>query len=354
MSATGKLRVGVLGATGLVGQRLVASLEDHPWFELAEVAASDRGVGIPYGEVVRWHQPGPVPPVAAGLPLLPCDARAFTAQMVFSALDAPVAREVEPAFRSSGCIVVSNASAHRQDPEVPLVIPEVNPDHLFLVGMQQARYGGAILANPNCSTIGLCLALEPLRRARTLRAVSVTTLQALSGAGYPGVPSLDLLDNVCPHIPGEEEKLEAEPCKIFGERVGAEIAPDPLRLSAQCNRVAVREGHLLSISCSSDAELSAADAAGFIRAYRSPLDGMGLPSAPVRPVLLRDEVDRPQPLRDRDAEGGMAISVGGLRVTPAGDLRFVALVHNTVRGASGGTLLIAELLVALGYLSGKG
>jgi len=338
--------VAVLGATGVVGQRLVASLASHPNFELVAVAASDRNVGRPYGEAVRWLLPGALPEREAALVLAPCEPGKVEGALLFSALDAGPARAVEPLFRAAGRTVVSNASAYRMDPEVPLVVPEVNADHLELARRQRARYGGCLVTNPNCSTIGLCLALEPLRRAVQLEAVRVTTLQALSGAGYPGVASLDVVDNVLPFIAGEEEKVETEPLKIFGALGPTGVEGASVAVSAQCNRVAVREGHLLSVSVSAKGLPSVGEVEALFRGYTSPLAGRGLPSAPERPVALREELDRPQPLRDRDAAGGMTVSVGRVRRAPAGDLRFVALVHNTVRGAAGGTLLLAELMAA--------
>jgi len=346
----GRVPVAVLGATGVVGQRLVASLETHPWFELVAVAASERSAGRPYGESVRWLLPGEVPSRAAALTLSPCEPERVRGTLVFSALDAGPAREVEPRFRAAGRTVVSNASAHRLDPEVPLVIPEVNASHLELARRQRPRHGGCLVTNPNCSTIGLCLALEPLRRATSLEAVRVTTLQALSGAGYPGVASLDVVDNVLPLIAGEEEKIETEPLKIFGILGPTGVDGAPVAVSAQCNRVAVREGHTLCVSISGRDLPDAAGAEALLRGFRSPLAGRGLPSAPERPVLLREESDRPQPLRDRDASAGMAVSVGRVRRTPAGDLRFVAVAHNAVRGAAGGTLLLAELMAAEGLV----
>ena len=345
-----KLKVALLGATGMVGQRFVQLLEGHPWFELAALVASDRSAGKPYGEAARWLLPGGVPKRAAGMPVRPLDPGGIEADFAFSALDAATASEAEPAFRAAGFTVISNASALRMDPQVPLVIPEVNADHLALLAPQRARYGGAVAANPNCSTIGLCLSLEPLRRAFGLRRVLVTTLQALSGAGHPGVASLEALDNVIPEIAGEEAKLRAEPAKIFGQIEGGSVRPAGLPLGAQCNRVPVRDGHLLSVSVELERPAGMEEVRRAFMGYRSPLAGRGLPSAPERPVVLEEGFARPQPLLDRDRSGGMAVTVGRLQPCPILGLRYAALVHNTIRGAAGGTLLIAEVMKAQGLL----
>lgn len=348
MAERAKKRVAVLGATGAVGQRFVQLLAVHPWFEISALAASEKSAGRSYGEAVRWLLPGGIPERAACMEVVPPDPEAVRADLVFSALEACAASRVEPAFRDSGAVVVSNASSFRQDPEVPLVIPEVNAGHLEALARQRHRYGGAIVTNPNCSTIGLCLALEPLRRAFGLRSASVTTMQALSGAGHPGVASLDALDNVLPEIPGEEEKVEREPRKIFGSFESGGFRAHDLAVSAQCNRVAVRDGHALSVSVKLGREAGIDEVRRAFFDYRSPLEGLGLPSAPHSPVVLEEAPCRPQPLLDRDASGGMAVTVGRLRECPVLDFRLVALVHNTIRGAAGGTILIAEYLAAKG------
>ncbi len=346
-----RLKVGILGATGSVGQRFVQLLSGHPWFEPAALAASPKSEGKPYGETVRWLLPGGPPEGVRDMPVLPPDPDRIQADVVFSALDAASARDLEPAFRSAGRTVISNASAFRMDPLVPLVIPEVNPDHLALVADQRKRYGGAIVANPNCATIGLCLSLGPLRAAFGLRRVLVTTLQALSGAGHPGVPSLDALDNVVPEIAGEEEKLRTEPAKIFGALEGGGVRPAGMTVGAQCNRVPVRDGHLLSVSVEVARPAGVAGAARAFREFVSPLAGLGMPSAPDRPVVLEDGFARPQPLLDRNRSGGMAVTVGRLAPCPVLGLRYAALVHNTVRGAAGGTILLAELMKVRGMLA---
>jgi aspartate-semialdehyde dehydrogenase len=350
MAERAKKRVAVLGATGAVGQRFVQLLAVHPWFEISALGASEKSAGRLYGEATRWLLPGGVPERAASMAVASPDPEAVRADLVFSALDADAASRLEPAFRDGGAVVVSNASSFRQDPEVPLVIPEVNPGHLEAVTDQRKKYGGAIVTNPNCSTIGLCLALDPLRKAFGLESVSVTTMQALSGAGYPGVASLDALDNVLPEIKGEEEKVEREPRKIFGTRADGVFVQAALRVSAQCNRVPVRDGHTLSVSVKLGREAGLEEVRRAYRDFRSPLEGLGLPSAPNHPVILEEAPCRPQPLLDRDASGGMAVTVGRLCGCPVLGYRFVALVHNTIRGAAGGTILIAEYMLAKGLV----
>ncbi|MDZ7296255.1 MAG: aspartate-semialdehyde dehydrogenase [candidate division KSB1 bacterium] len=341
-----RIQVAVLGATGLVGQRMVQLLAGHPWFELAEVAASEQSAGKRYAEAARWFLAGGCPENAGDKEVLPCRPDSVKAPVVFSALDAEAASEIESAFRRAGRVVISNARSHRWDPEVPLVIPEINASHLELAERQKRTYGGAIVTNPNCTTIGLCLALEPLRLRFGLRRVMVTTMQALSGAGYPGVPALDIMDNVLPEIAGEETKVEQEPRKIFGRLTATGVELADLAISAQCNRVATREGHLLSVSVELERKADLQEVQQAFITYISPLAGLGLPSAPARPVVFTTEPCRPQPLRDREAAGGMAVTVGRLRECPVLDYRFVALVHNTVRGAAGGTALVGELLAA--------
>ncbi len=350
MGDSGKIKVAILGATGAVGQRFVQMLSRHPRFEPSTLAASERSAGKAYGEAVHWILPGGIPEGISDQTVLPTDPERIQEQLVFSALDSTTAKVTEAAFRRAGRIVVSNASSFRMDPEVPLVIPEINGDHLSLVQDQKNQWGGAIVTNPNCSTIGLCLALEPLRREFGIRRVLVTTLQALSGAGHPGHASLDVLDNVLPEIRGEEEKLESEPAKIFGTRTPEGLVPYPLTTSAQCNRVPVRDGHLLSISVELEQKAPEEAVREAFMTYRSPLSGLGLHLAPESPVVLRNDFARPQPLLDRDASEGMAVTVGRLRECPILDYRFAALVHNTIRGAAGGTLLIAEVMAARGLV----
>ncbi|GAB4374878.1 MAG: aspartate-semialdehyde dehydrogenase [Acidobacteriota bacterium] len=346
------LPVAVLGATGLVGQRLVALLDGHPMFELAQVAASDRSAGRPYARAATWRLPVPVPERAASLEVLPCDPARIDAPVVLSALDASVAREIEAAFAAAGRIVVSNARSWRREPDVPLVVPEVNADHLALIERQREARGwsGAIVTNPNCSVIGLVLALAPLHAEAGVRRVVATTLQAASGAGYPGVPALDLLDNVVPAIPGEEDKLQAEPPKILGTLAGSGVTPAPVTISAHTHRVPVQDGHLIAVSVETGRALAPERAAELMRAYRGEPQRLGLPTAPEAPIRVVEADDRPQPRLDREAGGGMAVTVGRIARCPVLGLRFELLAHNTLRGAAGGTLLLAELLAARGSL----
>ena len=351
-----RLPVAVLGATGAVGQRFVSLLEGHPWFRLAAVCASDRSAGKRYGEAVRWHLDVPLPDEAAAMEVLPCRP-GIDARIAFSGLDASVAGDIEAEFAASGHAVVSNARNHRMAPDVPLLVPEVNADHLELVKTQRKHYpaGGFIVTNPNCSTVGLVMALQPLHAAFGVERVVVATLQAVSGAGYPGVATLDILDNVIPHIDGEEEKIESESRKILG----TPRRPASFSVSAHCHRVPVLEGHTLAVSVGladrngrkgSSRETLAREAIDAFRRFRSPLAGLGLPSLPERPLVVRDEDDRPQPRHDRMAGKGMTVSIGRVRPCPVLDLRFVSLVHNTLRGAAGVAVLNAELLRARGML----
>ena len=344
-----RLRVGILGATGAVGQKLVTLLARHPWLELTAVAASQRSAGRRYGDAVHWLEAVPLPPAVAALlvqeaaPPLACD-------LVVSALDADVAREIEPAFAAAGYPVFSNASAHRMRPDVPLLVPEVNADHLRLVERQP--YGaGFIVTNPNCSTTGLVLALKPLADAFGLDAVQVTTMQAASGAGYPGVSSLDILGNVIPHIAGEEAKLEAEPRKILGTLAGDAVAEHPVTISAQANRVPVLDGHLLSVSVRLSRPAGLDDVRTAFAEFKSPIRDLGLPSAPERPVALLAAGEAPQPRRHAALGGGMVVHVGCVRSCPVLGVRFVALVHNTVRGAAGAAILNAELAIRSGLVA---
>lgn len=346
-----QIPVSILGATGLVGQRLVQMLDGHPWFRVRALAASDNSVGKPYAEAVKWKLGSDMPAFARGMVVQTCDPK-FDVPLVFSALPSDVAGEIEERFAAAGALVSSNASNHRMDPDVPLVIPEVNSDHLELIRVQRARRksGGAIICNPNCSTIHLTLALKPLADQFGLRRVLVTTMQALSGAGYPGVASLDILDNVMPYIGGEEAKLESEPLKILGKRTGDRIAPADFKISASCNRVATSDGHLetASIELVEKAPLEAVRRA--LAEFSAEPQTLKLPTAPAHPIVVREEKDRPQPKLDRDAEKGMATVVGRLRECPVLDFKFTLLGHNTIRGAAGGTLLNAEILVAKGFV----
>lgn len=346
-----KIPVAVLGATGTVGQKFVRLLADHPWFEIASLAASDQSAGRPYGEVVRWREPVPLPERLAGMTI----ARSMPplpGRIAFSALDADVAQDIEQGFARCGAFVVTNTRIHRMDPDVPLMIAEINAGHLGLIERQRAARGwpGAVLANPNCSTAGLVLALAPLHAAFGVEKAFVTTLQAVSGAGYPGVPSLDILGNVIPFIGGEEEKMERETAKILGRVRDGTVEPAPIGLSVQCNRVATVEGHLETVSVGLRRRATPEEAVAAMREFRGPEIVRGLPSSPAAPVEVDPRPDRPQPRLDLERGNGMTVTVGRVRACPLLDLRFVLLSHNTIRGAAGAAVQIGELLVAEGRL----
>ncbi|HEY7356773.1 MAG TPA: aspartate-semialdehyde dehydrogenase [Ktedonobacterales bacterium] len=356
MSSALRIPVAVLGATGMVGQRFIELLAMHPWFRVAAVTGSERRVGQRYGDAVTWRLPSTPPADVLDLPLLAPDA-AFDAPIAFSALPADVAEEIEPLLAARGHVILSNASAYRMAADVPLLIPEVNPDHVALLAEQQARrrWPGLLVTNPNCSAIQVALALRPLADAFGLRRVQVTTLQAISGAGYPGVASYDIVDNVIPYIRSEEEKLEQETQKLLGVYEGGSVRPAAFVVSAQCNRVAVREGHLACLSVElGQPDVSSADLVAAWREFRAEPQALQLPSAPVPLLVVRDEPDRPQPLRDRDTGAGMAVVVGRARPCPILGHKFIVLGHNTIRGAAGASILNAELLLAKGLLDASG
>ena len=355
MTAPGaRIPVAVLGATGSVGQRFVALLADHPWFEIAALTASARSAGKPYGEVVSWVLPTPPPAAAAGMVVQPTEPAPITScPMVFSALDAEVAGPAELAFAAAGSMVVSNARSHRMDPDVPLVVPEINGDHLSLIAAARRDAGaGAIVTNPNCSTIGLVLALKPLVDAFGVEKLHVVTMQAVSGAGLSGLSSLRILDNLIPHIAGEEEKIEAETRKILGSVVDGRITEHGVVVSAQCNRVPVTDGHVLCVSVALERRASIADVRAALESFSGEPQELQLPSAPGRPIVYLDDPDAPQPRLHREIEGGMAAVVGRLRSCPLLDFKFVVLSHNTLRGAARGALLVGEQIVARGLLTG--
>jgi len=348
-----KLRAGVLGATGLVGQRLVSLLAEHPWFELTEVAASERSSGKTYAEAVCWHLDAPIPAAARDLvvksldPSLQCD-------FVFSALDSSVAGGAEEDFARAGYPVVSNSRNHRMDPDVPLLIPEVNAAHLDAIPLQRKNRGydtGFIVTNPNCSTAGLVLVLKPLADAFGLEKIFVVTLQAMSGAGYPGVASLDIQGNVVPFIGGEEEKMESEPQKLLGKWNGERFVDAGLGISAHCNRVPVIDGHLECVSVSLKKIASLLEVCEALRNFEVSSELASLPSALRNPVVVLEEQDRPQPRRDVNVGNGMAAVVGRVRECPLLDVKLTLLSHNLVRGAAGAALLNAELLAARGLLN---
>jgi aspartate-semialdehyde dehydrogenase len=344
-----KIPVAVLGATGTVGQKFVRLLADHPWFEVVAVAASSGSAGRRYAEVVRWRESSALPREVAGMTVQECTP-SVPGTIVFSALDADVAGPIEQAFAEAGAIVVTNTRTHRLDADVPLLIPEVNAEHLELVDCQRESRGwnGAILANPNCSTAALALALAPLHRAFGIERLFVSTMQAVSGAGYPGVPSLDILGNVIPFIGGEEEKIERESRKILGTLVNGAVEPAQFSVSAHSNRVPVADGHMATVSVGFKKPVRPEDAAAALREFKGSSRVAGLPSSPSPPIEVDERIDRPQPRLDVDRGGGMAVIVGRVRPCAVLDLRMVVLGHNTVRGAAGQGVQIAELLVAEG------
>jgi len=349
-----KYPIGILGATGMVGQRFIQLLEDHPWFEITWLAASDRSSGKPYGEAAKWRLDTPLPERIAKMTVALADPEGAP-KIIFAALDAAIARELEPKFANAGCAVVSNSSAYRMAPNVPLVIPEINAEHLHLIEEQPSRResGGYMVTNPNCSTIGLVMALKPIEERFGIEQIFVTTMQAISGAGYPGVPSMDILGNVVPYIGSEEEKMEAETLKLLGRLEGHAVTPLAARISAHCNRVAVEDGHTESVSIKLGSKLgrpvTREDILAAWAEFR-PLAGQGLPMAPEQPVEWAPQNDRPQPRLDRNRGRGMAVTVGRLRPCNLLDWKFTALSHNTIRGAAGAAILNAELLASLGKL----
>jgi aspartate-semialdehyde dehydrogenase len=345
-----KYRVGILGATGMVGQRFIQLLVDHPQFEVSAVAASDRSQGKAYGAACTWRLGGEMPEAVRSLPVQPPNPP-LDCDLVFSSLPGEIARETEGSFAKAGYPVISNSSAFRMDEDVPLLIPEVNHQHLGLLERQKLKYErGFIVTNPNCSTIMLALALAPLHAAFGIESTIATTLQALSGAGYPGVASLDIIDNVLPYIGGEEEKIESETTKILGRFLEARIETAPMAVSAQCNRVNVADGHMAAVRVKLARKASLDEVRDSLASFSSLPQELGLHSAPAKPILVRDEQDRPQPRLDRDAGNGMTVTIGRLKPDTVFDYRFVALSHNTVRGAAGAAILNAELLIALGHL----
>jgi aspartate-semialdehyde dehydrogenase len=347
-----KYRVGILGATGMVGQRFVQLLEDHPQFEVTAVAASDRSQGKSYREACTWRLTGEMPELVRPMTVQP-PSPPLDCDLVFSSLPGDIARESEGSFAEAGYPVISNSSAFRMDEDVPLLIPEVNHEHLGLLERQRTRYpsGGFLVTNPNCSTIMIALALAPLHATFGVESCVATTLQALSGAGYPGVASLDILDNVLPYIGGEEEKIETETKKILGRFNDSQIDTAPMAVSAQCHRVNVNDGHMAAVRVKFARKVELEELREALVSFRSLPQELGLHSAPANPIVIRDEQDRPQPKHDRDAGNGMSITVGRIFPDTVLDYRFVCLSHNTIRGAAGAAILNAELLIATGHLS---
>ena len=347
-----KHRVGILGATGTVGQRFIQLLEGHPQFEVTALAASDRSAGKTYAEACVWRLPGEMPErvrqivVRTPAPPLDCD-------FVFSSLPGDVAGEAEESFARAGYPTITNSSSHRMDSDVPLLIPEVNHEHLALIDAQRSARGydrGFIVTNPNCSTIVIAMALAPLHERFGVTSCIATTMQAISGAGYPGVSSMDINDNVLPYIGGEEEKIESETLKILGRISDGAINNAEMQVSAQCNRVNVTDGHMASMRVKLSRPASLDEVRDALASFTSLPQELKLHSAPAKPIIVRDEADRPQPRLDRDAGNGMSVTVGRIAPDNVLDYRFVALGHNTIRGAAGAAILNAELLVARGYL----
>src|SRR5258708_4153456 len=347
-----KIPIGILGATGVVGQRFIQMLEHHPWFEVAWLAASDRSEGKTYGEAARWRLKTPIPAAVAAMMVSPATPEGAP-KIIFAALDASIAAEMEPRFADAGCAVVSNSSALRMQEDVPLVIPEVNGGHIKLIDIQSWRKksGGYVVTNPNCSAIGLVLALAPLHQQFGLETVMAVTMQAVSGAGYPGVASLDILGNVIPFIKNEEEKMEEETRKLLGQRNGSKINSADFAMSAQCNRVAVEDGHTESISIRLKKKATREEIIAAWNGYRSEPQELKLPSAPERPVVYLEANDRPQPRFDIDMGAGITTAVAPLPPSAFLDRTFPVLSPTTIRGAAGAAVLNAELLKAKGYLT---
>ncbi|MGB2715192.1 MAG: aspartate-semialdehyde dehydrogenase [Vicinamibacterales bacterium] len=350
--AVRRMDVGILGATGMVGQQFLLQLAEHPWFRPAWLAASERSEGRTYREATAWHLSEPTPSEAASMRVEACTPGRGP-RIMFSALDANAAQEIEPAFARAGHVVISNARSYRMDPSVPLLIPEINPEHLNLLPRQrkEKNWPGAIVTNPNCSTVVLAMVLAPLRQFG-LRAVNVTTLQAVSGAGYPGVASLDILGNVIPAISGEEEKMESETQKILGTIDADEgiVSPHLAVVSAHTTRVSVIDGHTEMVSIKLDDRPSPEDVRAALTSWRGRPQELVLPTAPAEPIVCMDEPNRPQPRLDAGRGGGMTVSVGRIRPCSVLGLKLVALGHNTIRGAAGAAVLNAELMVADGWI----
>ncbi|CAN5375316.1 aspartate-semialdehyde dehydrogenase [soil metagenome] len=349
---TEKQDVAVLGATGSVGQRYIQLLEGHPNFQLSEVVGSERSAGKSYNEAADWRL-SDAPPTGVSNMILKHPEEPVHSPIVFCSLPGGVARETELKLASEGHYVFSNARDNRMDDDVPLMIPEVNSDHSKAIQVQQKNRGfakGFVVTNPNCSTIHLVLALKPIWDAFGIEQCMVTTMQAVSGAGYPGVPSLDMIDNVVPYIGDEEEKMEIETRKLLGSFNGNAFQYAAIQMSAQCNRVPVRHGHLETVNVKLRKQAGPEEVVEALRSFRGRPQELGLPSAPEAPIIVRDQPDRPQPALDRDAANGMASVVGRVRECPIFGIKFVVLGHNTIRGAAGASILNAEMLMADGYM----
>lgn len=346
-----KIPVAILGATGSVGQRFIEMLANHPYFEIVALTGSERSAGKPYGQACRWVLSGSVPPVVRDLVIQPTSTE-IPGKVAFSALPAAVAREWEPKLAAAGYAVCSNASALRQTAGVPLLIPEINYDHLEMIPLQHSELGwkGLAVTSPNCTTNGIAMTLKPLDDAFGVEAVFASTMQAISGAGFPGLASMDIQDNVIPLISGEEEKIQTEANLLLGKMKDGRRVNAQIQISAHANRVAVFDGHTIALSVKFRNKPSVEDAIRVLENFRGPAEVQQMPTAPERPILVSREPDRPQPRRDRDAGNGMSVTVGRIRPCNLFDLRMVTVVHNTVRGAAGGSILNAELLYARGLL----
>lgn len=377
---TKRLKVGILGATGTVGQKFIVLLQNHPWFEITAVAASKESAGKKYEDAVagRWKQEVDIPENIRAMKVQDASRPNLKCDFVFSGLDANVAGEIEKAFAVAGYPVISNTKNYRQDPDVPLMVPEVNPEHAAAIPAQQAnrKWKGFIVTNPNCVVVPLVMALKPVMQKWGVSKISVVSMQAISGAGYPGVPSLDILDNIIPQIGGEEPKVEWEPLKLFGEirksgfnphtkrgflgaragnpRYGVGVKLANIKISAQCNRVPVKDGHFLNVAFSTRKPAKLGEIKRAIKNFKGEPQKLKLPSAPRQPLFYHEDGFRPQTRLDRDREGGMAVSVGRLREDALLDFKMVVLGHNTIRGAAGAAILNAELLLKKGYLKPRG
>lgn len=351
MAINKKIRAAVLGATGMVGQRFVQLLSTHPWFEVSALAASEKRAGQTYQEACRWLLDGEMPASAAGLVLQTAKPE-LDAQIVFSALPANIARDIEPEFAKAGYAVCSNASAYRYEPDVPLLIPEINHEHIQMIEQQRKTRGwkGLIATSPNCTTTAIAIPLKPLNEQFGIEKIFAVSMQAVSGAGYPGLSFLDIEDNVIPFIRGEEEKIELEMRLLLGAWSGGNRIPAPITISAQANRVSVKDGHTVCLSVGLKQKPTLEEIVESLRNFKGSPGLPPLPSSPPQIIIVKDEEDRPQPRRDRDANAGMSVSVGRVRACPILDFRMVAVSHNTLRGAAGGSVLNAELLAVAGYL----
>ncbi len=347
-----KIKVGILGATGMVGQRLVQLLAGHPWFQITSLAASANSAGKAYKDACNWMMNTEIP-IELAESIVQNTTPGLDCQFVFSGLSAEIAGDVEKEFAESGYVVISNSRNHRMFEDVPLLIPEVNPEHLDVIDKQKLRWKntkGFIVTNPNCIAIPLAMALAPIHKKFGIEKVFVTTLQAISGAGYPGLSSMDILDNVIPFIGGEEEKIEIETQKILGYNTANKIIPANITISAQVNRVGVVDGHMLSVAVELKEKTEIPEIKKALQEFTSIPQELNLPSAPKRPIVVKEQENRPQPRLDRNTENGMAIVVGRLRKCSILDFKFSVLGHNTIRGAAGAAILNAELLKSKGYI----